>query len=83
MKHSPRHFDDLSYKGEPLTMRQMLTVQLEIAAGMAGQRQWSERIANSGELLMLEYAEQLTILDAIDEGFIKPVEFKNTPDPEK
>lgn len=75
MKKSYKHSDDLNIAHEP-TLREGLEAAYWTAVGMAGQRQWSERIADSGELLMLEYAEQLLILDCIDEGFIRPVEVK-------
>lgn len=76
MKQSSRHFDDLNIPHNP-TLREGLEAAYWTAVGVAGQRKWSERIADSGELLMLEYAEQLLILDAIDEGFIKSILARN------
>lgn len=79
MKQSYKHSDDLNIPHAP-TLREELEAALWTAEGMAGQRQWSERIADSGELLMLEYKEQLRIVENVTkearEAFI---EFKNKP----
>lgn len=85
MKHSPRHFDDLSYKGEPLTLRQMLTILYENAVSMAAQRAFGgehcERIADSGELLMLEYKEQIRLIENITKEARKAfIEISLNPD---
>lgn len=59
------------------TLREDLESMLSNARGMANQRAFGgehcERIADSGELLMLEYKEQLRLLDAIDSGLIRPL----------
>ena len=82
--HAAQLMKQISVFTPKSTLREELVRCLSLAEGMAKQRAFGnatcERIADSGELLMLEYAEQLTILDAIDEGFIRPVEIKNTPE---
>ena len=66
MKQSHRSFDDLNIRHNP-TLRGELEAALKTAEGMTKQRMWSERIADSGELLMLEYKEQLRIIENITE----------------
>lgn len=67
------------------TLREELLSMLDNARGMAKQRAFGgehcERIADSGELLMLEYKEQLRIIENITEEAREAfIEVKNTPE---
>lgn len=68
MKQSYKHSDDLDIIHKP-TLRKELEACLWVAKGMAKQRKFGgehcKRQADSGELLKLEYKEQLRLIKNI------------------
>ena len=82
--HRTQLMKQISVGTPKLTMRRKLEILYENAEGMTKQRAFGgeacERIADSGELLMLEYKEQLRLIENVTkearEAFI---EFKSIP----